>query len=68
MRKSTVPVFLFLFAFFLPALAHPADITIVTVGAFDDYPLIFQDSDGKIKGLYVDLLTEIGEKENIIFT
>ena len=39
----------------------------VLVGAFNSYPLIFQDSDGHIDGLYVDLLNEIGLKENIRF-
>ncbi len=37
------------------------------VGSFDDYPLIFKDKDGTDKGLYVDLLSEIGKKENIKF-
>lgn len=40
----------------------------VTVGAFNNYPVNFQDTDGNFKGLYVDLLDEIGKKENISFT
>ncbi len=40
---------------------------VVKVGAFNFYPGIFQDSDGKVKGFYVDALTEIAEKENIEF-
>ncbi len=40
----------------------------ITVGAFNNYPVIFRDNDGVIKGLYVDLLSEIGKKENINFT
>ncbi len=40
---------------------------IIKVAAFDDYPLIFRDKDGSINGLYVDLLKEVGKKENIRF-
>jgi len=40
----------------------------IKVGAFDSYPLIFQDNDGSAKGLYVDLLNEVGQKDNIQFT
>lgn len=40
---------------------------VVRVGAFSNYPMIFQDIDGTLKGFYVDLLTEIGEKEDIQF-
>ena len=44
-----------------------AEPRLVKVGAFDSYPVIFQDKDGIVKGFYVDLLTEIGKKENIQF-
>ena len=40
---------------------------VVKVGAFNFYPGIFQDTDGKVKGFYVDALNEIAEKENIEF-
>lgn len=40
---------------------------VVRVGAFNYYPAIFQDSDGEVKGFYVDLLNHIGKKENIRF-
>lgn len=40
---------------------------VVKVGAFNYYPAIYQESDGKIQGFYVDLLNYIGEKENIQF-
>ena len=40
----------------------------IKVGAFNSYPLIFQDKDGTIKGLYVDLLRDVGQRENIQFT
>ena len=39
----------------------------VKVGVFNSYPLIFQDRDGTIKGLYIELLTEISKNENISF-
>ncbi len=39
----------------------------IRVGAFNFYPGIFMDSDGLVKGFYVDALNEIGEKENIVF-
>ena len=68
MRKRLLPLFPLCLFLFFSAGVFAVDINIVTVGAFDDYPLIFQDTDGEIKGLYVDLLTEIGKKENIIFT
>lgn len=41
--------------------------SIVRVGAFNYYPAIFQDTDGVIKGFYVDALREIEENENIKF-
>lgn len=40
---------------------------VIKVGAFNYYPAIFQESDGKIQGFYVDILNYIGEKENIQF-
>jgi PAS domain S-box-containing protein len=39
----------------------------VKVGSDEHFPVIFQDKDGVAQGLYVDLLTEIGRKENIQF-
>jgi len=40
---------------------------VVKVGAFNFYPAIFQDTDGKVKGFYVDALNEIAENENVQF-
>ncbi|MBU1009697.1 MAG: transporter substrate-binding domain-containing protein [Bacteroidetes bacterium] len=40
---------------------------VVKVGAFNFYPGIFKDSDGEVKGFYVDALTELGKLENIRF-
>jgi signal transduction histidine kinase/ABC-type amino acid transport substrate-binding protein len=39
----------------------------VRVGAFNFYPGIFLDTDGEVKGFYVDALKEIEEKEDIKF-
>ena len=36
----------------------------VRVGAFNYYPGIFQDSDGKVKGFFVDMLNEMAKREN----
>jgi signal transduction histidine kinase/ActR/RegA family two-component response regulator len=39
----------------------------VTVGVFDLYPAVFEDSGGVVKGYYIDILNEIGNRENIEF-
>lgn len=44
-----------------------AEAKLIRVGAFDNYPVIFKDTDGGIKGFYVDLLSEIEKKENYRF-
>lgn len=44
-----------------------AESRTVKVGSFDHFPVIFRDADGKTRGLYSDLLTEIGKRENIEF-
>ncbi len=61
-----ISLFLVLSAVIPPTLFAQAS-RIIRVGAFDNYPVIFKDTDGKYKGLYVDLLTEIGRQENIEF-
>ncbi len=61
--KTVLILFFFVFHF-----SYATEFRQVKVGAFDSFPLIFKDSDGKINGLYIDLLTEIGQKENIKFT
>lgn len=69
MKKALVyslVLFSFMVAFPSPqsfaAISSP-----VKVHAFNNFPVIFKDTDGVVKGLYVDLLTEIGKKENIKF-
>jgi len=44
-----------------------AEQRVVRVGAFNYYPAIFQDSDGVVKGFYVDALADLGRRENIRF-
>lgn len=61
--KKTVCIFLYLFAILAVAKAQE----VVKVGAFNFYPAIFQDTDGLVKGFYVDALNELGKKENLKF-
>jgi len=61
--KKTVYIFLFIFAILTVAKAQH----VVKVGAFNFYPAIFQDTDGVVKGFYVDALNEFGKKENLKF-
>ncbi|MDA8134692.1 MAG: PAS domain S-box protein [Desulfobacteraceae bacterium] len=44
-----------------------AESRVVRVGAFNYYPGIFKDTDGVVKGFYVDALADIGQRENIRF-
>lgn len=57
----------FLIALFVIAATIVSGQRVVKVGAFNFYPGIFQDTDGKVKGFYVDALNEIAEKENLKF-
>ena len=59
-------VLILLSCFLLLSKQNSAQDT-VRVGAFNFYPGIFKDTDGKIKGFYVDALDEIAKKENIVF-
>ena len=44
-----------------------SEARVVRVGAFNYYPGIFKDSDGAVKGFYVDALDDIAKRENIRF-
>ena len=44
-----------------------AEPRVVRVGAFNFYPGIFKDTDGVVKGFYVDALADISRRENIKF-
>lgn len=46
-----------------PAWAKPTQV--IRIGAFNFYPGIFKDSDGTIKGFYVDALAEVAKRENL---
>lgn len=61
--KKTVCIFLSLFAIIAVVKAQE----VVKVGAFNFYPAIFQDTDGLVKGFYVDALNELGKKEDLKF-
>ena len=58
-------IFIFLYLFVVATNIKAQEV--VKVGAFNFYPGIFQDTDGVVKGFYVDALHELGEKENIKF-
>ncbi len=53
--------------FFISLSLYAAEPQTVRVGAFNFYPGIFMDSDGVVKGFYVDSLSEIANRENIHF-
>jgi PAS domain S-box-containing protein len=38
---------------------------LIRIGAFNYYPGIFQDTDGAVKGFYVDALAEVAKRENL---
>lgn len=46
-----------------PAWAEPPQR--IRVGAFNFYPGIFQDTDGVVKGFYVDALADLAKRENL---
>ena len=59
--------FLILFVFITAIQLYAAEPRLVRIGAFNFYPGIFKDTDGTVKGFYVDSLSEIAKKENIRF-
>lgn len=63
-EKNKTILFLFLILFMI---SNTYSQKVIKVGAFNFYPGIFQDKDGKIKGFYCDALNEIGKQENIRF-
>lgn len=44
---------------------YAAEPHLVRVAAFNDYPGIFKDTDGKIKGFYVEALADLAKRENL---
>jgi len=61
--KKTI---LLLFSFFV-VFNYVYAQRVVRVGAFNFHPAIFKDSDGEVKGFYVDAFQEIETIENIQF-
>jgi PAS domain S-box-containing protein len=62
-------VWLILFVQFLsfcpaPALAADKDLENVRVGVYDNYPKIYRDDKGEIKGFWADITNYIAKKEN----
>src|SRR6056297_2768914 len=51
----------------LPAVLWGKDVPTIRVAAFNYYPAIFLDTDNQIRGFYVDMLSEIAEREQIRF-
>jgi two-component system, cell cycle sensor histidine kinase and response regulator CckA len=70
MKKFLIYLLVFIVFLIVFPVQHTlaAEQRVIKVGAFNNYPVIFKDTDGNIKGLYVDLLSDIGSKENIKFT
>ncbi|MCO5264659.1 MAG: transporter substrate-binding domain-containing protein [Lentimicrobium sp.] len=64
MKKSLL---LLIFTFCFAIINHAHGERIVKVGAFNYYPGIFKDTDGEVKGFFVDALNELGQNENIKF-
>ena len=62
MKKSLLAI-----CYFLLMVLHANAQKEIRVGAFNYYPAIYQDTNGEIKGFYVDAFKEIEEKENLQF-
>jgi PAS domain S-box-containing protein len=67
--KLSIPIpVIFLLALFPFVGVFTADSshasTIVKIGIYQDFPLVFADSDGQAQGAYVDVLEYIAEKED----
>ncbi|NVN91274.1 MAG: transporter substrate-binding domain-containing protein [Desulfuromonadales bacterium] len=58
---------LFLCTLVSNARADNRQTRVIRVGAFNYYPGIFKDSDGAVKGFYVDALADVERRENIRF-
>lgn len=67
MNKYIVSTLCMLLALMSYLALSAADQRVVRVGAFNYYPGIFKDTDGTVKGFYVDALADIEQRENIHF-
>jgi ABC-type amino acid transport substrate-binding protein len=66
-EKSILWVVAILFFLLGGISLEAAEPRVFLVGAFNYYPGIFKDTDGVVKGFYVDALADIGQRENIRF-
>ncbi len=60
----SIIVCLFLFLFISPLFYAENSKLVVKVGLYEDEPLIFQDNNGNVKGLYADVLEYIAVQED----
>ena len=67
MKKYFVSTICLLLVLMSCLALHAADQRVVKVGAFNYYPGIFKDTDGAVKGFYVDALADIAQRESIRF-
>ncbi|PKN12225.1 MAG: hypothetical protein CVU69_08515 [Deltaproteobacteria bacterium HGW-Deltaproteobacteria-4] len=67
MRKYIISTLCLLLVLMSCLTLYAADPRVVRVGAFNYYPAIFKDTDGAVKGFYVDALADIAQRENIRF-
>ncbi len=68
MKKHISANLIFILLFFSSfSTLYAAGPQVVRVGAFNYYPAIFKDTDGAVKGFYVDALAAIARRENIRF-
>ncbi len=60
-----LPLFCGLIGLMLPTRALAEKKRTVRIGAFNYFPALFRDSDGAIKGFYVDALADLARRENL---
>lgn len=61
-RKITAIFFLSLAALLISGI-NPAAAVDVRVGVYQNEPVIFKDKDGRVKGIYADLLAYVAQAE-----
>ena len=67
MKKFSVSVVSIVLVLLCYVSLFAAEQRVVRVGAFNFYPGIFKDTDGVVKGFYVEALNDLGRRENIRF-
>jgi len=67
MKSALTYTVLFILVLMFCSNSFAAEQKVVRVGAFNYYPGIFKDTDGQVKGFYVDALADIAKRENIRF-